>query len=126
MRTYIVISSGFIVGSIVAKCCTASYARSTKRSSYHCTSKAWITVSTNLKTNNVVDNAFNKFLKATMSWMCVDHTRASGKSPAMSSTHNFLISVGIRGRNSSTIEEKVRCCYKWQRRTFSLLSIHIS
>ena len=59
-------------------------------------SKACISGSTNLTVSNLPDHATSEVHKVAMTWMRVDHAKASGESPAMSSTI---------GRYLSTIDE---------------------
>ena len=46
---------------------------------------------------NVLNHAFNEILKATMSLMFADHTKASGTSLVMSPTYNSSLSVDVTG-----------------------------
>ena len=61
--------------------------------------KAWISGSTNLKVSNLLDHANSEVHKVAMTRMRADHAKASGKSPAISSTI---------GRYLSTIDEGTR------------------
>ena len=73
-------------------------------------SKAWISGSSNLKVSNLLDHATSEVHKVAMTRMCANHAKASGESPAMSSTIGRYLSTIDKG-TQARMRRKFDVCY---------------